>query len=143
MSRFMEAIGGVRNFFPAPPDRGNPTRVTFLRGSGESADSFRRTQVSEGNRVSVNTAASDMADIPTLTTPQGIARRADLNRLSVLRVVNNQLVRPDAWLERGEDGARVPLFTPERAVEILRHIRTDGRRRPIAGQAGNAAHNSG
>lgn len=72
-------------------------------------------------------------EIPFLTTPEGIARRAQVNRLSVLRVVNNQLVLPDAWLERGEDGARVPLFKPERAVDILRFVAADGRRRGATG----------
>lgn len=73
-----------------------------------------------------------MSDIPLLTTPEGISRRSGLHRLTVLRVLNNQLVRPDAWLERGEDGTRVPLLKPERAIEILRHVRSDERRRAAA-----------
>jgi len=70
-----------------------------------------------------------MTIVPFLTTPEGISRRAGICRAAVLRVVTNQLVAPDAWLERGESGGRVPLFAPERIAEILAHVSDDGRRR--------------
>lgn len=60
--------------------------------------------------------------IPTLATAGALARRAGVHRMVVVRLVAQQLVTPDAFLEVGETNDPQPLFRNDRGVEVLRYL---------------------
>jgi hypothetical protein len=60
------------------------------------------------------------AETPTLLTCYRLARVVGCNRSVINRMVAQEILRPDAWLDNG--ARRQTLFLPERAIDILRGV---------------------
>lgn len=55
---------------------------------------------------------------PIFDNPHGAARRANVARSVVLRLLASGAIAPDAFIQRAD--SLVPLLLPERTAEILR-----------------------